>query len=157
MDDYSIGPIFQQLYDEEDIDLNNLVEYDKRKSYTTSIFILKNEILPIITPGDKLKKYKIRKFIRPGFYFVAGVMTKFKIYIKPGLYPHFWVNYCLDNGLITDEDIKYEIITQRCYKLNKLAQAIEKIYEIYGIDFGKKIVNLFVGCMNIKYNKKHYH
>ena len=63
----------------------------------------------VFTVFDKVKKYKVRENLLKGLYYVES--DNYLPLHANGWYYHNMIKYCLDNNIITHDNIKYEIIS----------------------------------------------
>ena len=103
----------------------------------------------VFTVFDKVNPYEKREYIQPGLYYIES-----KNYMPlrgNGFYYHNMIKYCLENNIISHDDIKYEIISSLTIPANYYNEFIEYCY--------KNIDNYDVICekLNISdYDMKDY-
>ena len=81
----------------------------------------------VFTVFDKVRNYHERDNIKAGLYYVES--GNYKPMRGNGWYYHNMIEYCLDNKIITHDNIKYEIISSLTIPANYYNEFIEYCYK----------------------------
>ena len=117
---------------------------------------------------DKVKRYRQQDNLLNGLYYVES--DNYIPLRANGWYYHNMVKYCLDNKIITHDDIKYEVISSLTIPSNYYNEFIEYCYtniDNYDviceklnvsnddvIDYKKLAINGLVGNFKPNHNKR---
>ena len=103
--------------------------------------------LPVYTVMDKIQEYN-NDAIECGMYFLE---TKNHMPLRGnGWYMHNTVIECLNNGIITKSNIKYQIIPSMKLQPEYFKQYLESVLNNFSPKMSKIGPNAFIGCMNKK-------
>ena len=120
-----------------------LISYDYAKCYS---HIVQTYDMPIFDQNSCVDKFRSKDEIQPGFLYVET--SQFFPLRGNGWYSHYLVEYCLNERLISRDDIKYQIIAT--FTTDELKPMVEKIYQKYGSSVSKIVVNCIVGSIGMK-------
>ena len=111
--------------------------YEHRKIFNIDINKCRKNILYygvndycVFTVFDKVRKFKPvvqTRFIKEGLYYV--VSNNYMPLRGHGWYYHNMIKYCLDNGIITHDNIKYEIISSLSIPCDYYNEFIDHCYK----------------------------
>ena len=122
----------------------------------------------VFTVFDKVKKYKHRNNLLKGLYYVES--DNYLPLRGNGFYYHNMIKYCLDNDIITHDNIKYEVISSLTIPSNYYNEFIEDCYKNIDnydviceklnimnddiIDYKKLAINGLIGNFKPNHNKR---
>jgi 5-methylcytosine-specific restriction enzyme A len=86
-----------------------------------------NDDYCVFTVFDKVRKYKPRNSIKKGLYYVSS--DNYMPLRGNGWYYHNMIKYCLDNGIITHDNIRYEIISSLSIPFDYYNEFIDHCYK----------------------------
>jgi hypothetical protein len=81
----------------------------------------------VFTVFDKVKKYIVRDNLLKGVYYVES--DNYIPLHANGWYYHNMIKYCLDNNIISHDNIKYEVISSLTIPSNYYNEFIEYCYK----------------------------
>jgi hypothetical protein len=148
---------------------------EKRKVFNIDINKCRKNILYygiddycVFTVFDKVKTYKHRNNLLKGLYYVES--DNYLPLRGNGFYYHNMIKYCLDNDIITHDNIKYEVISSLTIPSNYYNEFIEDCYKNIDnydviceklnimnddtIDYKKLAINGLVGNFKPNHNKR---
>ena len=131
----------QWAYVEKLNDYEALQGYDINKCRKNIMYYSKHE-WPVYTVMDGVKPYD-KSDLKCGFYFIE-CHNMFPLRGN-GWYPMPQVEYCLNNGVITKDDIKYQLIPSLTLPANYFREFIDDVYKKFG-NLSKLAINAFIGC-----------
>jgi len=123
--------------------LKDAQAFDINKHYSACLLQLGE--VGVIQFQDDFTKYN-NSDITIGYYYVETV--DMKLLHGSNIYSHRIVALALKDKLITKENIKYMLKCNHKIPAFRFKQFVEDVYNTYGTDLGKKIINRSVGCMN---------
>ena len=116
-----IEPIVKNVEEER-----NIFNIDINKCRKNILYYGVNDYC-VFTVFDKVKKYKQRGIIKEGMYYVNS--SNYIPLRGNGWYYHNMIKYCLDNGIITHDNIRYEIISSLYIPSNYYNEFINYCYK----------------------------
>lgn len=128
---------------------------DVNKSYFDVIINNKHDY-NVFTSFDNVQKYDNRDIVNGEFYINRQfeIIRDSKIIMQNGYYPHNFVIYCLENGSITKQDIKYMMLPSFKVDHSKFANFAKYCMDNFEESDVKSIVNHFIGSSGTKYYNK---
>lgn len=156
-DEFPTCAIVQQLTSE--YVLENTKGFDIIKSYSNSLRTMDYNI-PLFTIHDRIVKYDGSQ-LKCGFYYINTTKLPFyygkeQLLIRRGFHSYQYVQYLIDNDYITTDDIKYMCVASHFIKGSIFKRFVEFTYNHFDSGSAKKLVNMFIGFLNTKYNKSQY-
>lgn len=126
---------------------------DIQKCYTAAL--IKKQVFPVFSNSDYPEKYKGfrtsrqgNKYLKPGKYYIE---TTDKLLLRgSGWYSHEITKYALRESIISNKDIKYELISQYYIDSSRFAQYVDFTYKEFSPSTAKKVVNFLIGSLGIK-------
>jgi len=110
------------------------------------LFLKQNNIeIPVFTCMDDIEEYRQSDSVKPGFYFVES-----KNYFplrNNGWYSHAMIMYCLDNNILTHDDIKLQLIASLTVPGDYFNDAIQALMNLPN-SASKMGPNVFIGLFN---------
>jgi deoxyadenosine/deoxycytidine kinase len=122
----------------------------------------------VFTVFDKVKKYTVRDNLLKGLYYVES--DNYIPLHGNGWYYHNMIKYCLDNKIITHDNIKYEVISSLTIPSNYYNEFIDYCYKNIDnydviceklnvsnddvIDYKKLAINGLIGNFKPNHNKR---
>ena len=151
----------------ENIENRKIFTIDNNKCRKNIVYYGVNDYC-VFTVFDKVKKYKVRSNILKGLYYVES--DNYIPLRGNGWYYHNMIEYCLKNGIITHDNIKYQIISSLTIPSNYYNEFIEYCYkhiDNYEVicdklniatdekrDYKKLCINITVGNFKPNLNKR---
>ena len=121
----------------------NIIKYiDLNKTRKNILFYSKYD-LPVYSVMDEPKPFSGK--IQTGFYYIET--ESYYPLRGNGWYSKPMIDYCLENGIITKDNIKYELVSSFNLKAQYFNEFINSVYDLFG-DLGKVAINSWIGCFN---------
>lgn len=141
----------EKLIDDKLIKDKKLFTIDMNKSYTNCLYHNKYEF-PVFTEFDQVKKYKPTNNKTAGIYYVKT--ESYNPLRGSDWYPLNIVEYCLEQNIITEDDIKFVILSDKnlnlpCDYYNKWIDYIKQT-----LDTSKLCINSMVGMFAYNADKR---
>lgn len=149
----SFAFIENMKYDTKQVKDMSLVHVDMNK--TRRNILLHNTLpLPVFTVMDQVEQYQPTGKLKCGMYYVETAN------IFPlrgnGWYMFNMVQFCLGEGIICQDNIKYQVLSSLTIPPNYFKRFFEGMVANFGDKFNKLGPNAFIGCLNKKNHERHY-
>lgn len=102
---------------------------------------------PVYTVVDEVEEYTQQKNIKCGMYYVET--NNYFPMRGTGWYMHNMVDFCMKEGIIAHENIKYQLLPSLTVPADYFNEFFQYIVDHFGI-YSKLAINSFIGCMNRK-------
>ena len=137
----------------DDMKKNQFLNHIDINKTRRNILLYNEYDLPVYTVMDKPEAFLENDDIVVGMYYVE---TKSYMPMRGnGWYMMNTINYCLAEGRITKQDIKYKFLPSLTAPKDHFKEFINSVVEKFGDKFNKLGPNSFIGCFNKKETQKH--
>jgi len=137
---------FYDFIDENDIGF--VQAFDCRRCYRNCLYNNTKYKLPIFSVFDTPKLFQLGTPLSPGFYFVKS-QNYFPLR-GDGWYATPTIDYVLSQGIIKEEDIKYELCSSSSLKPSYFNKFIDHVEEKLPTDISKMVINAMTGVLGMK-------
>ncbi len=151
---YPLSPYIVQVIPSGRYNIDDVMSFDIKRDYT-GILINNKTNFNVFSSFDQVEVFDPLDPLASGEYYIGKNihMADDTIKLSRGWYPLVFVEHCLKNKYITEDDIQYVIKASFFLPHDTFSNFAQTIHQEYDDKGAKQLINCYIGDLNKQYSK----